>query len=65
MRPEPPGSERPHVARLLYRVAEVGDAPDFRVTIEPQPENGLRLKSQVMAVNWMRTTLRFAQICAK
>jgi mRNA interferase MazF len=25
------------------------DAPDFRVTIEPTPENGLRLKSQVMA----------------
>ena len=25
------------------------DAPDFRVTIEPRPENGLRLRSQVMA----------------
>ena len=25
------------------------DAPDFRVTIVPTPENGLRLKSQVMA----------------
>ena len=29
--------------------SELVDAPDFRVTIEPGPENGLRLKSQVMA----------------
>jgi mRNA interferase MazF len=29
--------------------SELADAPDFRVTIEPGPENGLRLKSQVMA----------------
>ena len=29
--------------------SELMDAPDFRVTIEPKPENGLRLKSQVMA----------------
>ena len=29
--------------------SELVDAPDFRVTIEPAPENGLRLKSQVMA----------------
>ncbi len=29
--------------------SELADAPDFRVTIEPTPENGLRLKSQVMA----------------
>jgi mRNA interferase MazF len=29
--------------------SELADAPDFRVTIEPKPENGLRLKSQVMA----------------
>ena len=29
--------------------SELVDAPDFRVTIEPRPENGLRLKSQVMA----------------
>jgi mRNA interferase MazF len=27
---------------------ELVDAPDFRITIEPKPENGLRLKSQVM-----------------
>ena len=29
--------------------SELVDAPDLRVTIEPRPENGLRLKSQVMA----------------
>jgi mRNA interferase MazF len=29
--------------------SELVDAPDFRVTIEPKPENGLRLTSQVMA----------------
>jgi len=29
--------------------SELADAPDFRVTIEPRPENGLRLRSQVMA----------------
>ena len=29
--------------------SDLVDAPDFRLTIEPTPENGLRLKSQVMA----------------
>lgn len=29
--------------------SDLADAPDFRVTIEPTAENGLRLKSQVMA----------------
>jgi mRNA interferase MazF len=29
--------------------SELVDAPDFRITIDPGPENGLRLKSQVMA----------------
>jgi PemK-like, MazF-like toxin of type II toxin-antitoxin system len=29
--------------------SELTDAPDFRVNIEPGRENGLRLKSQVMA----------------
>jgi len=29
--------------------SDLVQAPDFRVTIEPRPENGLRLKSQVMA----------------
>ena len=29
--------------------SELVDAPDFRVTIDPKPENGLRFTSQVMA----------------
>ena len=29
--------------------SELADAPDFRVTIGPRPENGLRVTSQVMA----------------
>ena len=29
--------------------SELADAPDFRVTREPKPKNGSRLKSQVMA----------------
>ncbi len=29
--------------------SELADAPDFRVTVEPTPENGLRVTSQVMA----------------
>jgi len=29
--------------------SDLVDAPDFRVTIQPNPENGLRLTSQVMA----------------
>jgi len=29
--------------------SDLVDAPDFRVTIEPTPENGLRRTSQVMA----------------
>ena len=29
--------------------SDLVNAPDFRVTIEPKPENGLPLKSQVMA----------------
>ena len=29
--------------------SELADAPDFRITVEPKPENGLRLISQVMA----------------
>ena len=28
--------------------SELADAPDFRVTIEPDAENGLRLVSQIM-----------------
>ena len=29
--------------------SDLADASDFRITIEPNPENGLRLKSQIMA----------------
>jgi mRNA interferase MazF len=29
--------------------SELADAPDFRVTVDPRPENGLRVTSQVMA----------------
>ncbi len=29
--------------------SDVVDAPDFRVTVDPTPENGLRTRSQVMA----------------
>lgn len=29
--------------------SELAAAPDFRVTVEPKPENGLRFRSQVMA----------------
>ena len=29
--------------------SDLVDAPDFRVTLEPKPENGLRLTSQVIA----------------
>lgn len=29
--------------------SELADAPDFRVTIAPKPENGLRVTSEVMA----------------
>ena len=40
----------PHASIVICQLtSELVDAPDFRVTIEPAPENGLRLKSQVMA----------------
>src|SRR5215471_12006736 len=34
---------------ICQLTSELVDAPDFRVTIDPRPENGLRLTSQVMA----------------
>src|ERR1700757_1494192 len=34
---------------VCQMTSELADAPDFRVTIEPAPENGLRARSQVMA----------------
>lgn len=34
---------------ICQLTSDMADAPDFRVSIEPTRENGLRLKSQVMA----------------
>lgn len=34
---------------ICQMTSETVDAPDFRVTIEPSEENGLRVRSQVMA----------------
>ncbi|MGP0061154.1 MAG: type II toxin-antitoxin system PemK/MazF family toxin [Beijerinckiaceae bacterium] len=34
---------------ICQMTSELADAPDFRVTIEPGPESGLRARSQVMA----------------
>jgi len=34
---------------VCQMTSDYSDAPDFRVTIEPSPRNGLRLRSQVMA----------------
>ncbi len=39
-----------HASLVICQLtSELADAADFRVTIEPTRENGLRLKSQVMA----------------
>lgn len=39
-----------HASVVVYQLtSELEDAPDFRVTIVPKPENGLRVTSQVMA----------------
>ncbi|HTT82917.1 MAG TPA: type II toxin-antitoxin system PemK/MazF family toxin [Rhizomicrobium sp.] len=34
---------------ICQMTSDVVDAPDFRVTIEPNEKNGLRIRSQVMA----------------
>ena len=34
---------------VCQMTSELADAPDFRVTIEPSPEAGIRTTSQVMA----------------
>ena len=34
---------------ICQLTSDVVDAPDFRVTIEPNEKNGLRIRSQVMA----------------
>jgi len=39
-----------HASVVVCQMAsEIVEAPDFRVTIEPTAENGLRVRSQVMA----------------
>jgi mRNA interferase MazF len=39
-----------HISVVVCQMtSEVVEAPDFRVTIEPGPETGLRARSQVMA----------------
>jgi len=39
-----------HASVVICQMAsQCSDAPDFRVTIEPTEENGLRVRSQVMA----------------
>ena len=41
----------PHRASVVVcqMTSDLVEAPDFRVTIEPNAENGLRVRSQVMA----------------
>lgn len=34
---------------ICQMTSQIVDAPDFRVTIEPSRENGLRARSQIMA----------------
>jgi mRNA interferase MazF len=34
---------------VCQMTSDVADAPDFRVTIEPDETNGLRIRSQIMA----------------
>jgi mRNA interferase MazF len=34
---------------ICQMTSELADAPDFRVTIEPAPGNGLKARSQIMA----------------
>lgn len=34
---------------VCQMTSDIVDAPDFRVTIEPNEKNGLRIRSQVMA----------------
>jgi mRNA interferase MazF len=41
---------REHASVVICQMtSECNDAPDFRVTIDPTDENGLRVQSQVMA----------------
>ena len=39
-----------HASVVIYQmISEVVDAPDFRVTVNPSEENGLQVRSPVMA----------------
>jgi mRNA interferase MazF len=39
-----------HVSVIVCQLtSELSDAPDFRLTIEPNADNGLRVRSQIMA----------------
>ena len=41
---------RNHASVIVCQMtSELADAPDFRITIEPSPETGIRIRSQVMA----------------
>jgi mRNA interferase MazF len=34
---------------VCQMTSDIADAPDFRIAIEPGPDNGLRVRSQIMA----------------
>ena len=39
-----------HESVVVYQMtSDLSDAPDFRVTLDPNAENGLRVTSQIMA----------------
>jgi mRNA interferase MazF len=39
-----------HASLIVCQMtSELADAPDFRITIEPESGNGLRVRSQIMA----------------
>ena len=41
---------RNHASVIVCQMtSELADAPDFRITIEPSAESGIRIRSQVMA----------------
>ena len=45
---------------VCQMTSDLADAPDFRITVEPSDDNGLRTRSQVMADK--PTTVRRARI---
>jgi mRNA interferase MazF len=34
---------------ICQMTSDLSDAPDFRITVDPSPGNGLRVRSQIMA----------------